>query len=87
MVTLFQNCKTKNKNFISRCILLVVFYIGSFNMEKIIVFFIIDNIIDYSIFYQLRERLVIIEDYVVYIKYMLLTLNINITFNIIKSSL
>lgn len=47
MVTLFQNCKTKNKNFISRCILLVVFYIGSFNMEKLIIFSIIDNIIEY----------------------------------------
>lgn len=95
MVALFQNCKTKNKNFISRYILLVVFYIGNFNMEKII-FFIIDNIIEYYryidyrllyIFYQLRERLVIIKAYVIYIKYMLLTLNINIIFNIIETSL
>lgn len=47
MVALFQNCKTKNKNYIFRYILLVVFYIGNFNMEKIIIFFIIDNIIEY----------------------------------------
>lgn len=93
MVALFQNCKTKNKNFISRYILLVVFYIGNFNMEKIIIFFIIDNIIEYYryrllyIFYQLWERLVIIKVYVIYIKYMLLTLNINIIFNIIETSL
>lgn len=92
MVALFQNCKTKNKNFISRYILLVVFYIGNFNMEKIIIFFIIDITILQIyrllyIFYQLRERLVIIKAYVIYIKYMLLTLNINIIFNIIEISL
>lgn len=92
MVALFQNCKTKNKNFISRYILLVVFYIGNFNMEKIIIFFIIDITILQIyrllyIFYQLRERLVIIKAYVIYIKYMLLTLNINIIFNIIETSL